>query len=456
MARTRCLQFVAVLVVLSLVLSACDLPGFGPPAAATPPPRPNGTPGPVTLRFLADNTTALGLPLDQQAATEFTQQTGIRVEVIAGPPSTTARLAKTQLYLAAESPDVDVYQIDVIWPGLLAGDLLDLRPYIPAAQLAGYFPAGIQNNTVGGRLVALPYFTDAGLLYYRTDLLQKYGIAGPPATWDALETAAQRIQDGERAAGNAAFWGFVWQGNAYEGLTCDALEWQVSQGGGAIIAADGTVTVDNQAAVGALDRARSWIGRISPPSVLTYQEAEADKVWRSGNAAFMRNWSSSYAAGNQPDPQTGQLPPIAGKFAIAPLPAGGTTNSRPAATLGGWQLAVSRYSAHPREAAQFVAFLAASAHQKVRAIQAGYLPTIGALYHDPGVLAANPYVGSLAAIFSQTVARPSAVAGAAYDQVSAAYFTAVHMILTGEVRASDGLRSLREQLVAILAARPAP
>jgi trehalose/maltose transport system substrate-binding protein len=150
------------------------------------------------------------------------------------------------------------------------------------------------------------------------------------------------------------------------------------------------------------------------------------------------------------------VPPIAGKFAIAPLPAGGTANSRPAATLGGWQLAVSRYSAHPAEAAQFVAFLTGAAHQKARAIQAGYLPTIRALYQDPDILAANPYIGSLTGVFNQAVARPSTVAGAAYDQVSAAYFTTVHKILTGEVRASEGLRSLQDQLTGILAARQAP
>jgi trehalose/maltose transport system substrate-binding protein len=170
----------------------------------------------------------------------------------------------------------------------------------------------------------------------------------------------------------------------------------------------------------------------------------------------MRYWSAGYVSGNQPDPQTGQVPPIAGKFAVAPLPAGRAPTDRPAATLGGWQLAVSRYSAHPKEATQFVAFLAGTAHQQQRAIQASYLPTIPALYHDPAVLAANSYFGSLTDVFTQAVARPSTGAGGAYDQVSAAYFTMVHKILTGEMPAAAGLHTLQAQLEGILAARSGP
>ena len=116
-------------------------------------------------------------------------------------------------------------QIDVIWPGDLAEHLVDLNEYGAADVTPEHFEAIVVNNTVDGALVGMPWFTDGGLLYYRTDLLEKYGYDGPPVTWDELEEMAQTIMDGERADGNQDFWGFVWQGNAYEGLTCDALEW---------------------------------------------------------------------------------------------------------------------------------------------------------------------------------------------------------------------------------------
>jgi trehalose/maltose transport system substrate-binding protein len=126
-------------------------------------------------------------------------------------------------------------------------------------------PTLIENDTVSGKLVAVPYFTEVSLLYYRSDLLQKYHFARPPVTWAELEHHARTIQDGERADGNKQFWGLLWQGGASEALTCNALEWHISHGAGRLIDYDGTLSIKRDRFAGALDRARKWLGTISPP-----------------------------------------------------------------------------------------------------------------------------------------------------------------------------------------------
>lgn len=240
----------------------------------------------------------------------------MEVIVLETPDLTTDRLGLYLQYFEAQSGVVDIYQIDVIWPGDIAEHLVDLNQYGAASVAADHFPAIIENNTVDGKLVAMPWFTDAGLLYYRADLMEKYGFSEPPATWDDLEMIAEKVQAGERAAGNQDFWGFVWQGNSYEGLTCDALEWVVSMGGGNIVEPDGEITINNPKAAKALDMAAGWVGTISPEGVTGFGEEDARNMFQAGNAMFMRNWPYAYSLGNAPDSA------ISGKFDVVPfLPA---------------------------------------------------------------------------------------------------------------------------------------
>jgi trehalose/maltose transport system substrate-binding protein len=275
-------------------------------------------------------------------------ETDNTVNVVPMPASTTDQFAQYKLWLAAGNADVDVYQLDVIWAPQVADHFLDLTE--AAADVVGdHFPSIIESQTVDGKLVALPLFTDAPALYYRKDLLEKHG-AEVPTTWEELTATAQMIQDAERAEGSADMWGFVWQGNAYEGLTCNALEWIKSFGGGQIVEPDGTISVNNPKAIEALETAMSWVGTISPPGVLAYQEEESRGVWQTGNAVFMRNWPYAYGLGNSDDS------PVKDLFDVAPLPTGGG-NDTSAATLGGWNLAVSRYSPNPEAAIDLVKFL---------------------------------------------------------------------------------------------------
>lgn len=371
---------------------------------------------PALSQQLAISCGAVGqeLKLCRDGVAAWSAETGIAVDIVSTPNSTSERLALYQQMLASGSADIDVYQIDVIWPGILGAHFVDLAPAFEPATLDRHFQTIIENNTVDGELKAIPWFTDAGVLYYRRDLLDEYGHE-PPTSWEEMSAIAEAIQNAERAAGNQRMTGYVFQGNAYEGLTCNALEWIYSYGGGRIINDAGEVTVDNPDAIAALEEAASWIGEITPQGVLAYQEEEARGVFQAGHAVFMRNWPYAWALANAEDS------PIKDKVGVSALPKGGEAGRR-TSTLGGWNLAVSRYSDMREEAMDLAAFLASYEEQKRRAIEGAYNPTIAALYEDAEVLEANPFFGELFDTFVNAVARPSDVTGARYNQVSTEFW----------------------------------
>jgi trehalose/maltose transport system substrate-binding protein len=387
----------------------------------------------------ACGSTGIQSRLCDEAANAWSAKTGNTVKIVAAPQSTSEQLALYQQFLTGKSDDIDVFQVDVIWPGILGSHFVDLKQYVDQATIDQYFPGIVQGLTRDGHLLALPWYTDAGLLYYRQDLLDKYQLK-VPASWAELTAAAKTIQEGERKAGNDRFFGFVFQGRAYEGLTCDALEWIVSFGGGTIVDADGKITVNNPQAAKALDLAASWIGTIAPDGVLNYTEEDARGVFQSGNAAFMRNWPYAASLAEAADS------PVKGKVGYVALPKGEGDGARHAATLGGWQIAVSKYSAHPKEAAEFAMYLTSREEQKRRAMEGGYQPTIPALYEDQELLAKRPFFKITRQILDGTAARPSAVTGERYSEVSTLFWNAVHNTLSKNGDAATNLAQLEKDL----------
>jgi trehalose/maltose transport system substrate-binding protein len=397
------------------------------------------SPGTATAAEIAIACSALGKEreLCRTGAEAWARRTGHTVKLVSTPPSAGEQLALYQQLLAAGADDIDVFQIDVVWPGILARHFIDLAP-AAGDKTAEHFPTIIENDTVEGRLVAMPWFADAGLLYYRRDLLDKYGRP-VPETWEDLTETARLVQQGERAEGNRNFWGYVWQGRAYEGLTTNVLEWVSSYGGGRFIDEAGEVTIDDPAAVRALELAASWVGTISPEGVLNYAEEEARGVFQSGQALFMRNWPYAWALAESADS------PVRGKTGIALLPRGGADGTHSAA-LGGQQLGVSRYSANPEVAADLVMHLTSAAEQKRRAIEGSFNPTIPALYDDPEIASAVPVIAELKDILDHAVPRPSAVTGVDYNRVSATIFDAAHRVLSGRADAAAALASVERDL----------
>ncbi|WP_343079936.1 ABC transporter substrate-binding protein [Ostreiculturibacter nitratireducens] len=365
------------------------------------------------------------------------EATGHTVKLVTMPSSTTDQFGQYRLWLAAQNSDVDLYMSDVIWAPQLADHFVDLTE--AAKDVAPrHFPAIIESQTVDGRLVAMPVFTDAPALYYRKDLLEKYGKS-VPKTWEELTATAKEVQDAERAAGNADMWGFVWQGNSYEGLTCDALEWVKSSGGGQIVEPDGTISINNENAVKAIELAASWVGTISPEGVLAYQEEDSRGVWQTGNAVFMRNWPYAYGLGNADDSA------VKGLFDVATLPTG-QGHDTSAATLGGWNVAVSKYSQSQEAAVSLAMYMGSEEFQKGNAIEGSKLPTIITLYDDADIASAQPIIPRWKDVFLQAVPRPSAPTRVKYNEVSSLFWNAVHNTLSGQGTAAENLEELEVML----------
>ena len=369
-------------------------------------------------------------------AEEWGKKNGHTVKMYTPPASTTDNLALLRQQFAAKSADIDVLMIDVVWPGVIKDHLIDLKKYSKGAE-AKHFPAIVANNTVDGKLLGMPFFTDAGLLFYRKDLLEKYKLK-PPETWDDLAASAKTVIDGERAAGSKDFQGFVFQAKAYEGLSCDALEWVASFGGGEIIDKAGNVTINNPNAAKALDTAASWIGTIAPGGVLNYGEEDARGVFQNGQALYMRNWPYAWSLSQAADS------PIKGKVGVAALPSG--PGGKKSATLGGWQLAVNKYSKNIDAAAGLVMYMTSADIQKKRAIGGSYNPTIVDLYKDAEIVKANQFMGDLLPVFTGAVARPATATGLKYPEVSRAFWDAAHDVLEKKSNGADAVKKLEGKL----------
>ncbi|KAI8892760.1 hypothetical protein BC833DRAFT_625519, partial [Globomyces pollinis-pini] len=254
----------------------------------------------------------------------------IQFELVTSQTSNSYADLVTDLFKMKDNTN-DIIMLDVVWPGAFADNLLDLTEYDTLENLIdGHIPAVARNNLLGDKLVALPISAEYGFLYYRADLLKKYGYNDPPATWDELEEMSLNILEKERAAGNRNLNGYVAQFNAYEGLTCNVMEWIWSNDGGHVIESDRSVTLNNEANINMFNRIkRFFTSGITPLSARLFDEDASLNVWLEGNAIFMRNWPNAigetiFRAKFNTTMNVG--------FGVSPLP--GITSGRSAATIG--------------------------------------------------------------------------------------------------------------------------
>jgi multiple sugar transport system substrate-binding protein len=318
----------------------------------------------------------------------------IRVKDETLPASTDEQHQYYVINLEGKSRDFDVLSMDVIWVPEFAraGWLMDVSRLLGPGEESAFFPGPMLAVTMNNRVYAIPWYIDAGVLYYRKDLLKKYGRP-VPETWSELVETAQEITGKEKG-----LYGFLWQGKQYEGLVCNALEFIWSNGGE--ILDNVRPVIDSPRNADALRFMRDLIVKygVTPPLVTTAIEEPTRHLFGSGKALFMRNWPYAWNIFEK------EGSAIKGKVGVAPLPS--FPGNHAASTLGGWQLGVNYFTRHPEAAERLVRFLTSPAAQKTLAFTIGYKPTRKALYMDPDLMRQQPFMVSLYGIFLQARPRP--------------------------------------------------
>lgn len=373
-------------------------------------------------------------PFWTAVASDYTRRTGTPIDIVEGPNSTDLRESMTTAALLAEDPSVDLVYLDVTWTpkSAAAGFLRPLDDEISAEELGALLPAAVETGRFRGHLYSVPVRADVGVLYYRRDWLEANGIP-VPETFEELRAAARSLSSAPEK------WGFGWQGSQYEGLVCVYLEVLRGYSGFWVDPITGTVGLDSKAAEAALLFLTEARGTISPPGVTTYKEEESRRLFQDGRAAFLRNWPYVWALAQAPgSPLRGRI----GVRTMVHVPGGDG-----AGTLGGWSLAVSRFAAHPAQAAAFARHVIRLESQRSLCRESGYAPARREAYSDPELLAANPFLAELGPLLERAVARPSLPRYAQISDVLQRHLTAA---LTGLVTPHDALSEAARQTRLIL------
>lgn len=348
---------------------------------------------PVTVSVLIQ---ALEATQWQPLVKEFNQtHSQIKLEVIEGPNATNqVEDLYTSSFLLGQSP-YDLVYMDIVWVPKFAaaGWLLTLSDRLNPTELDEFLQGDVNGGTFEGKLYRMPFRSDAGMLYYRKDLLTANNYQ-PPKTFEELIAISQDLQEK-----GVSQWGYLWQGKQYEGLSAMFVE--ILQGFGAFWIEPDTLEVglDRPEAIQAVEFLRSTIAKkISPPGVITYSEEETRRLFQEGKAVFLRNWPYVFALASADNS------PIQGKFSIKPMihapgyPSG--------ACQGGWGLGIAKNSPHPEAAWEVIEFFSSEESQRKFILATGYVPSRKSLFNDPEIVAKYPHYPQLLEVVQSSALRP--------------------------------------------------
>lgn len=392
----------------------------------------------VTLRITC-RAKGVELELLREYIDEWIKLTGNqhKVEIITLPHASNECYALYQQWFSAGSFDVDIIQMDIVFVGAFSDHLASLDEYITDKEISAEdIFDGIKSCMYNkGHLVALPIYTDVEVMFYRVDLLKKYGRP-EPKTWQELYETARYIQNEERKdlAKKSRFFGMVFQAKAFEMLTCNFVG--VSDSFGGSIFKGNKLVVNSNENIAAILFLIDCMKNISSRSVLNYSEEDCRGMFQSGNAVFMPNWPYVWALANDSSCE------VAGKIDVMPLPPS-ANGGKSSGVIGGWFFAVSKYSKHTRFAADLVKYLTSRKLHRLRA-KFGYAPAYKSLYSDDFVLRYNPYFRRLSLALENAVARPSGAFGKGYQRASTEIFNTINMILSESVESDFSSKDVRK------------
>lgn len=336
---------------------------------------------------------------------------------------------------SAKSTEIDVFDADVIWPAEFAQAdyALDLDRFIEAdgIDMDAYFPGTVAAGTFKGKQWAMPKFTDAGVLFYRSDLVDT-----PPETWDELIEAAAELQGEEGTE-----FGYLMQASQYEGLITNAVEY-IGSYGGAVLDDEENVVVDSPETIKAIEKMQEIVqSDFVPSNILNFTEIETEAAFIEGNAVFARNWPYLQASSNDEDKSK-----VAGNVAFTTIPSG---DDGSASALGGWMSMISRYTEHPQEAWEFVKFMTGPEGQKITAIHGGSAPTIEALYDDPEVQdgAALFAEEEFVEVLQNAIPRP---VSPIYPKISDIMQIELSKALTGDITSEEAAANMQEKIEEVM------
>lgn len=366
------------------------------------------------------------------------QNPGIKLQIIEGPNATNLiEDLYTSAFLLGNSP-YDLINMDVIWTPKFAaaGWLVDLTDEFSEQELAAFSRPDVEGSKYQGRLYRMPMRSDAGMLYYRKDLLEQAGYP-PPRTLEELETISQNLQQK-----GLARWGYIWQGRQYEGAVAMFMEILKGFDGFWVKPSTLEVGLDRPEAINAVNFLRGTIAKgISPPGVTTYMEEDTRRIFQNGEAAFLRSWPYVWPLAN------GDKSPIKGKVEIMPMP--GAAGHTGGACLGGWGLGISKTSPHRAEALKAIRFLTGQAPQKNFILDAAYVPSRRELFTDPTIVAKYSYYPQFLQVIEKAVLRPPIAQYAQASDILQRYLSAA---LTSQMPADQAMQQAARETRLLLKA----
>ena len=357
------------------------------------------------------------------------------------PADTGQHFDQLQTELQAGSAEIDLIGADVIWPAQFAsqGYILDLSDRFTQDQQSEFLPATIEAMTYNGSVWGVPWRTDAGMLYYRQDLLEENGFNNPPTTWDELKQMASTVQQR-----SGTRYGFIFQGADYEGGVTNALEYIWSAGGEVIDPNNpDRVLIESPEDTEVLNIQRSTIDDgVAPESVATFKEQEVQSTFLNGDAVFARHWPVMYGLISNPDESNLTIEQVG----VAPLPVAGSGDES-FSCLGGWNWCINSFSANQDAAYEFIKFATSAEQQRNGALEGSFLPTLQELYDDQELSNQVPVVPLARQAAENTRPRP---VSPYYQDMSLRMAEQFNASLSGEKTPEGAAQDLQEELTEIV------